>query len=348
MAETFIPLFSSTIRSSLWSLSGDCLKVFLTLALEAGPDGVIVASVDGIRRIVDMPIEQVRAHIATLESPDPHSKDLGRNPKCDGRRLERLHNGWRVVNLEWYREEARRQAELFRKRQWWSEKGTAARRGARRTETETYPEMEMERETETDLGSEGSPEGSAPATPAPAAAAAPKAKRYPKVSSWKRVPESWAGPNDSHRAQAIEWGWEEGRLELQAKAYRLHDYRRARKDPDRTFAAWMVTSEANNPGRKGTASAPQQSLSYQFPSDWIPTKEHRAKGLELGLTVDEILARADDCRLKPIKQGFTDPDQHFYRELAWAKRDKDADKARRESYANRKDFETPGRSRNGL
>lgn len=204
MAETFIPLFSSTIRSSLWSLSGDCLKVFLTLALEAGPDGVIVASVDGIRRIVDMPIEQVRLHIATLESPDPHSKDLGRNPKCDGRRLERLHNGWRVVNLEWYREEARRQAELFRKRQWWSEKGTAARRGARRTETETYPEMEMERETERDLREEGSPEGCAPPSAPPAAGAAPKPKQKTRTVK-TLLPESFA-PNAEHATIARERG----------------------------------------------------------------------------------------------------------------------------------------------
>jgi hypothetical protein len=179
MAETFIPLFSSTIRSSLWSLSGDCIKVFLTFALEAGPDGVVVASVDGIRRIVDMPLSSVKEHIATLESADEHSKDIGRGG--DGRRLERVPNGWRVVNMEWYREEARRQAELFRKRKWWAEKGDAARRGARPTEmemeTERYPEMESEMDPERDLEREGSPEGSAPASPPPAAVAAPAPKK---------------------------------------------------------------------------------------------------------------------------------------------------------------------------
>lgn len=136
MRETFIPLFTSTIRSSLWSLPGDCIKVFLTLALEADPEGCVSASVDGIRRLVDLPLADVQRHLDTLSAPDPHSKDTSRDPSKDGRRIERIPNGWRVVNIEWYREECRRQAELFRKRRWWAESGSGARRDARRTETE--------------------------------------------------------------------------------------------------------------------------------------------------------------------------------------------------------------------
>lgn len=169
MPETFIPLFTSTVRSSLWSLSGDCLKVFLTLALEAGPDGVVSASIDGIRRIVDMPIAEVECHIRTLEAPDPYSKDRKRAPKGDGRRIESVENGWRVVNLEWYREEARRQAELFRKRKWWNEKGSTARREARPTETET----------ETGSGSDQQ----IPKPPPPTRDPDPKRARKPRVKS---------------------------------------------------------------------------------------------------------------------------------------------------------------------
>jgi pyruvate/2-oxoglutarate dehydrogenase complex dihydrolipoamide acyltransferase (E2) component len=206
MPETFIPLFSSTVRSSLWSLSGDCLKIFLTLALEAGPDGVVVASVDGIRRLTDIPIADVERHIATLEAPDPYSKDRGRNPKSNGRRLERLPNGWLVVNVEWYREEARRQAELFRKRKWWNDNRSPTRRDPRRTEREREREMEMEMEREMDPDREGSPEGSAPAAaaPTPAAPAAPKPKRRAK-STKVPLPEDLA-PNASCLTLARERG----------------------------------------------------------------------------------------------------------------------------------------------
>lgn len=147
MPETYIPLFTSTVRSSLWSLSGDCLKVFLTLALEAGPDGVVQASIDGIRRLTDLPIQDVIAHLKTLEGPDEHSKDLQRSPSNGGRRIERIAGGWRVINLEWYREEARKQSILFSKRKWWAEKGSAARRDARHIETETETETETSHPT---------------------------------------------------------------------------------------------------------------------------------------------------------------------------------------------------------
>ncbi len=144
MREPYIPLFTSTVRSSLWSLTGDCLKVFLTMALESDPEGYVSASADGIRRLVDLPLVEVQKHLTALEAPDPESKDITREAGRDGRRIERVPNGWRVVNIEWYREQARKQAELFRKRKWWDEKGSAARRAARPTETETETETERD------------------------------------------------------------------------------------------------------------------------------------------------------------------------------------------------------------
>jgi hypothetical protein len=86
-------------------------------------------------------------------------------------------------------------------------------------------------------------------------------------------------------------------------------------------------------------------LRYTFDQNWKPHEEHRARGMELGLTDREIIARAEDCRLKPIKQGFFNEDDHFYRELAWAKRDKEIERAKKEAYANRKDYELPGHDR---
>lgn len=258
MAETFIPLFSSTVRSSLWSLSGDCIKVFLTFALEAGPDGVVVASVDGIRRIVDMPLASVKEHIATLESADEHSKDIGRGG--DGRRLERVPNGWRVVNMEWYREEARRQAELFRKRKWWNEKGDAARRDARPMERETYPEMEMETYTERDPEREGSPEGSTPAAPTPAAVAAPSPKkrtRKTSVERWRFVPEPWV-PLKRHRDKAFAMGWTPEQLQLEVDRYRAHEFKVPKSDPDKTFDAWLLSPMAQEgKGQQGASRARQ-------------------------------------------------------------------------------------------
>ena len=119
-------MFTSVVRSSLWSLSGDCIKVFLTLCAESDPEGYVSASADGIRRLADLSLEDTRAHLARLEAPDPESKDRTRDATVDGKRIERVPNGWRIINLQWYRALARKEAELAKKRKWWNEKGSPA------------------------------------------------------------------------------------------------------------------------------------------------------------------------------------------------------------------------------
>ena len=118
-------------------------------------------------------------------------------------------------------------------------------------------------------------------------------------------------------------------------------------DPDPDRARELLPHEKSEARKLAALETPgtQPALRYQFPPDWIPRKRHRARGIELGLTEDEILERAEDCRLKPIKQGYVDEDKHFMRELTWAARDKETRKAKEQAYANRKDFETPGHNR---
>lgn len=218
MRETFIPLFTSTIRSSLWSLSGDCLKVFLTLALEADPEGYVSASVDGIRRIVDLPLEDVQRHLDTLSSPDPHSKDITRNQGADGRRIEKVANGWKVLNLEWYRELARRESEKARKRAWWNEAGTTARRGARRTDTETI------NLTTLDIG----------------ATSKGKARRG-TLSHF--VPEQWA-PTETHRAK-VRGRRPDSWFDVQVGKFKNHEFKVAKSDWNRAFHNWLDTALEN-------------------------------------------------------------------------------------------------------
>ncbi len=215
MRETFIPLFTSTIRSSLWSLPGDCLKVFLTLALEADPEGYVSASIDGIRRIVDLPLEDVQRHLNTLSSPDIHSKDITRRPDTDGRRIEKVANGWKVLNLEWYRELARRESEKARKRAWWNESGTTARRDARRTQTETSNLTTLDR---------GDPSKG-------------KAPRRGTLSHF--VPEQWE-PTDTHKAKANHRP--ENWFDTQVRKFKNHEFKVAKSDWNRAFHNWLDTA----------------------------------------------------------------------------------------------------------
>ncbi|HEU4582675.1 MAG TPA: hypothetical protein VFS67_30670 [Polyangiaceae bacterium] len=81
-------------------------------------------------------------------------------------------------------------------------------------------------------------------------------------------------------------------------------------------------------------------LRYRFRPDWDPSPEHRARGREYGLSDEEILQRAEDCRRKPIKHGFLDEDEHFFRELGWMKADRETRVFK--TRGEREAFESPG------
>lgn len=85
------------------------------------------------------------------------------------------------------------------------------------------------------------------------------------------------------------------------------------------------------------------TLRHRFDPEWDPGPEHRARGIELGLTIEEILAEAEDCRRKPYPRGFATEDDQFFRELTWLARDKETRVFK--SRAERDAFEMPGRER---
>lgn len=260
MRDTYIPLFASTLDSSLWSLDGNCLKVFLTLALKADPEGYVSAAIDGVARAAALPVAEVIQHLKRLEGPDEFSKDLTRAPANGGRRLERVAGGWRVINIEWYREEARRQAELARKRRWWDDKGASARRDARRTETQTETDTQTYTETEMGSGEEGGCKGDAPAVP-PAADAAPQRKRTAKPRSVKRLlPDDFA-PTAEHATIARESG-----ADLTLEFTKMRDWaaeNAVRKaDWNATFRNWLRRSSPSR-GNGGARSATRDdAMSY--------------------------------------------------------------------------------------
>jgi len=244
--DTYIPLFSTTLDSSLWSLEGNCLKVFLTLALKADPDGFVVASVDGLARAAALPLEEVTRHLRTLEGPDEHSKDLSRQPDNEGRRIERVDRGWRIINMAWYREEARRQSELARKRRWWTDKGSPARRGARRTEIETETETQIEiqtRERDPERGrAHDSPDGVFDAE---------SERVNPKRGTF--VPDDWE-PSDLHRVRCQELRMD---LAAEVKAFRHHEFNRPYSDWARRFSKWLEDSRLRREAAVRAGKAPK-------------------------------------------------------------------------------------------
>lgn len=283
MRDTYIPLFASTLMSSLWSMSGDCLKVFFTLALQADPEGMVVASVDGVARVCALPVQQVIEHIERLAAPDPYSKDRTRSPTADGRRIEQVPNGYRVLNLEWYREEARRQAELSRKRRWWQDKGSAARRGARPTETET--------ETETI-----SSEGDVPPTPAASRFPAPTVEELEATTKAephyaKKAPADFE-PDDSHRVRCQELKLD---LSTTLRSFKVQEFNRKYSDWPLRFSKWIEDERIKREtaaAKERAAPSPSASLGRfaRGAQALEPSAEAKRYAASHGLDLGRILA----------------------------------------------------------
>lgn len=116
MAETYSKLFSSILGSSIWGEDDQTRIVWITMLAMKDRDGYVGASVPGLARLANVPLEAVQRALATFLAPDKHS----RSADFEGRRIEVADRGWIVLNHERFRdmrdEDARRAYERDRKR----------------------------------------------------------------------------------------------------------------------------------------------------------------------------------------------------------------------------------------
>jgi hypothetical protein len=96
----YVKLFASILDSSIWSEDYPTRLVWITLLAMADAEGIVKASVSGVARRAAVTRAEAEAAVQTLLSPD---KDRPDQPH-DGRRLELVDGGWRVLNYEKYRE----------------------------------------------------------------------------------------------------------------------------------------------------------------------------------------------------------------------------------------------------
>ena len=93
-------LFASITESSIWCTDSDTLRVWVALLARSNADGVVEGSVPGFASLCRMSVEDFENRIALLSAPDPYS----RTPDKEGRRIEAVPGGWKIVNYQAYRE----------------------------------------------------------------------------------------------------------------------------------------------------------------------------------------------------------------------------------------------------
>ena len=114
----YTKLFGSILESTVWLETPPVKVVWITLLAMADRDGCVEASVPGLAKRAGVDRVYCEQALALFLAPDPDS----RTKTYDGRRIEPIEGGWRLLNYEVYRErasaeEAREKAAARKRRQ---------------------------------------------------------------------------------------------------------------------------------------------------------------------------------------------------------------------------------------
>jgi hypothetical protein len=99
---TFTKLFSSILTSTVWQESKEVKLLWVTMLASCDRWGVVEASVPGLAHIAMLTMAETEAALHVLSSPDAHS----RTKEHEGRRIEAIDGGWKLLNHHKYRDRA--------------------------------------------------------------------------------------------------------------------------------------------------------------------------------------------------------------------------------------------------
>lgn len=96
----FVKLYGSILDSTVWRESHTTVRVWIAMLAMADVDGVVEASIPGLADRARVTLDECEDALERLSSPDRYS----RTRDHEGRRVEAVDGGWRVLNHRAYRE----------------------------------------------------------------------------------------------------------------------------------------------------------------------------------------------------------------------------------------------------
>ena len=114
MSDNYTKLFSSITESTIWSEPAGTRLVWITFLAKCNKHGEVYGSVPGMARLSNVTLEECEAAIATLLAPDKWS----RTPDNEGRRVEAIDGGWRILNHSKFDAIRGREERAAYKREW--------------------------------------------------------------------------------------------------------------------------------------------------------------------------------------------------------------------------------------
>lgn len=96
----YTKLFNSILASTIWREDDKTRIVWITLLAMADRHGLAEGSVPGIADFARVSVDDCRKALGKLSAPDEDS----RSQEHEGRRIEAVEGGWRLLNHEKYRQ----------------------------------------------------------------------------------------------------------------------------------------------------------------------------------------------------------------------------------------------------
>lgn len=118
MSESYAKLFSTITTSTVWSEPHATRIVWVTMLAISDRCGEVQASIPGLARVANVSLPECEAALATFLSPDAYS----RTPEHEGRRIEVVRGGWRLLNHDYYRRKLDAEDRKERQARWVADK----------------------------------------------------------------------------------------------------------------------------------------------------------------------------------------------------------------------------------
>lgn len=114
VSRAYTKLFSSITESTVWAEPLATRVVWITMLAMADRHGRVWAAVPGLANRARVTIDETEAALARFMAPDRYS----RTPDNEGRRIEPIDGGWRLLNHAKYREMRDEEERREYKRAW--------------------------------------------------------------------------------------------------------------------------------------------------------------------------------------------------------------------------------------
>lgn len=100
MEPGFTKIFESLLDSTVWQENKETRLVWITMLLMKNKCHVVEASVPGLAKRAGVTIEECELALERFRTPDQYS----RTKDFEGRRIEDVPGGWKVLNGEAYKQ----------------------------------------------------------------------------------------------------------------------------------------------------------------------------------------------------------------------------------------------------